>query len=62
MYKDIIKIESKKSRIYAFNIVLEAKVLTLVDMTKKFHPEMDKGELSNLLHRAIDYAIDKRMK
>ena len=62
MYKDFLKIKDENSRIYAFNIVLEAKVLTLVDMTKKFHPEWDKGELSNKLHSAIDYAIDKRMK
>ena len=50
-----------QSSIYAFNIVVEAKVRALVDMTKRAHPDWTKEEVTDFLKNAIDYAIKKEM-
>ena len=43
--------------VYAFNIVCEAKVRTLVAMTKKVHPDWTNEQVTDFLKKSIDYAI-----
>jgi len=50
-----------KTNIYAFNIVCEAKVLTLVDMTKKFHPDWSNEEIKKFLQNAVEYAVKTKL-
>ena len=46
--------------IIAFNIVLEAKTRTMVQITKKMRPDLKtKEEIENFLHDAIHYAVEK---
>jgi hypothetical protein len=42
-----------------FNIVLEAKMGAMVQMTKKMHPEFTKEQLSVFLHDALTYMVNK---
>jgi len=43
--------------VYAFNIVCEAKVRTLVAMTKKVHPNWSNEMVTDFLKTAIDHAV-----
>ena len=47
---------------YAFNIVCEAKVFTIVTMTKKIHPDWTKKQVAEFLKNAVDYAAEKVLK
>ena len=44
--------------ILMFNLVLEAKVGAMVIMAKKVHPDWSKEQIAELLHSAIDYAVN----
>lgn len=47
------------SSVAMFNIVLEAKVGAMVQMTKKMRPDLKtKEELIEFLHSAIDYGVE----
>jgi len=46
------------SSIMMFNIVVEAKMGAMVQMTKKMHPEYTKEQLLEFLHNAVDYAVE----
>lgn len=50
------------SSIYAFNIMAEAKARTLVIMTKKVHPDWNKGDIEDFLKRLIGYATEKELE
>jgi hypothetical protein len=49
----------KDSQIYAFNIIAEAKMRTLVDMTKKYHPDWSIEEIKDHLERLLGYCIER---
>ena len=51
---------SKNGVVYAFNIMVEAKVLTLVEMTKKIHPDWSKNRVMLFLKSSIEYAVNKK--
>jgi HJR/Mrr/RecB family endonuclease len=50
------------SGIYAFNIVLEAKVRTLVIMVKKYHSDWSNKQIVEFLQGAIEYAVKKELE
>lgn len=52
--------EIPRTNIYAFNIVCEAKVLTLVKLTKEFHPDWTKERIEFFLKNSIEYAVNKK--
>jgi hypothetical protein len=50
------------SSAYAFGIVCEAKVRSLVIMTKRVHPDWGDEQIIDFLKSAIDYAVKKEVK
>ena len=50
-----------QSSIYAFNIVVEAKTRTFVELTRKVHPDWTKEEVEEFLKGAIEYAVKEEM-
>lgn len=51
----------EQKNIYAFNIVAEAKIRTLVAMTKKYHPDWGNKQIEDFLKDAIEYAVKKEL-
>ena len=50
------------SGIYAFNIVMESKIRTLVIMVKKYHPNWSNKQISEFLQGSIEYAVKKELE
>ena len=50
----------KKTEIWAFNILAEAKMRTLILMAKKVHPDWTIKEIKDHLERLLAYCIEKR--
>ena len=51
--------KSGNSEVYAFNIIAEAKMHTLIIMTKKVHPDWSIQEIQDHLERLLGYCIEK---
>ncbi len=45
------------SSLYAFGIVVEAKMAAFVQMTKKMHPEWSDAIIIEFLQAAVEYAV-----
>jgi len=50
------------SNLYAFNIILEAKVRAIVVMTRKYRPELSPQQIRVFLQDAIEYAVQKELE
>ena len=48
--------------VYEFNIVAEAKVRTLVLLTRKYYPDYTIDQIEDHLKRLIGYAVEKELK
>jgi hypothetical protein len=53
--------EKRKQVLYAFNIVMEAKIRALTILIKKYYPEWNKATIKEVLSAGVDmsYAKDK---
>jgi hypothetical protein len=51
--------EERKSKLYAFNILLKAKLRAMVVMIKQFHPEWSKKDIKETLATGVDLAYNK---
>ena len=49
----------RDSEVYSFNIIAEAKMDTLIIMTKKVHPDWSIEDVRSHLERLLGYCIGK---